>query len=147
MNLSKHFTLAEATSSQKAKMIGDKNQPNAEQLQQMKFTAECMERVREVLGDLPIRVNSWFRSPAVNKAVGGVPTSQHAKGEAVDFVCSGFGTPLQVALKLAAHKKDLQYDQLIYEHTWVHISFVSLGKPRLSDLTYVGAGKYNKGIQ
>jgi hypothetical protein len=147
MNLSEHFTLQEATASAKARMIKDDNQPDQKQLQQMKYTAEQMEKVRKILGDLPIRVNSWFRSPAVNKAVGGVSTSQHAKGEAVDFTCSLYGNPYEVCVELSARKGELQYDQLIYEHTWIHISFVNDRKPRLQDLTYMGAGKYIKGIK
>lgn len=147
MNLSEHFTLQEATASQKAKLIGDDNQPNEDQLRQMKYTAEQMEKVRAALGDVPIRINSWFRSYAVNKAVGGVSSSQHAKGEAVDFTCSLFGNPYEVCKKLSSMKEELQYDQLIYEHTWIHISFVSYRKPRLQELTFLGAGKYVAGIK
>lgn len=146
MNLSTHFTLAEATKSDKGERLGLSNQPDQKQLQTMKHTAEGMERVRTLLGDSPIRVNSWFRSPEVNKVVGGVSTSQHAKGEAVDFTCAVFGSPLEIALKLRDHWNVIKYDQLIYEQTWVHISFVSGRLPRGQELTYQGAGKYVKGI-
>lgn len=147
MNLSQHFTLREATASQKGERLGLDNNPSAAHLQNMKYTAAQMEKVRMVLGDNPIRINSWYRSLDVNRAVGGVPTSQHASGEAVDFTCATFGTAKEVALVLQSFKKELEYDQLIYEQTWVHISFVSERKPRGSDLTYMGNGKYIKGIQ
>lgn len=145
MKLSPHFTLQEAIYSKKADTLGLDNNPSGAHLAAMKHTASKMEQVRTILGDNPIRVSSWYRSPDVNKAVGGVPTSQHAKGEAVDFTCSFFGTAKEVALALQGFKKELQYDQLIYEQTWVHISF-TLSKPRGIDLTFLGKGKYVPGI-
>lgn len=137
MQLSKHFTLAEATVSETAKKRGISNQPNSDELLQLRFTAGCMEDVRRLLGGKPVRINSWFRNAAVNKAVGGVPNSQHQKGEAVDFTCSSFGTPLEICRFLSAHKDSLGYDQLILEPTWVHISFVR-NSPRRKDLTLAG---------
>lgn len=146
MKLSEHFTLAEATKSSTANRLGVSNQPNETELEKMIYTAEQMEKVRKVLGDLPIRVSSWYRSPEVNRAVGGTPTSQHSKGEAVDFTCALFGSAKEVALELSKHKEVLQYDQLIYEQTWVHISFVSDRSPRKLDLTWTGKRPYLDGI-
>ena len=145
MKLSAHFSLAEATFSRTAELHGLRNVPNDVQLERMKFTASKMEEVRELLGGHPIKVNSWFRGPELNKLVGGVSTSQHSRGEAVDFTCAWYGSAKEVALLLQKHKDDLQYDQLIYEQTWVHISFSST-QARKNDLTFLGAGKYTKGI-
>lgn len=146
MNLSPHFTLAEAIFSSTALAYKVDNIPDAEQLARMKYTAEQMEYVRKLLGNTPIRINSWFRGPKVNALVGGVNTSQHSKGEAVDFTSALAGTPLKICKILMAHKAEINYDQLIYEHTWIHISFVSDKRPRGNELTFLGQGKYKAGI-
>jgi uncharacterized protein YcbK (DUF882 family) len=51
--------------------------------------ARVMEEVRARLGDRPIRVNSWYRDPASNRAVGGARFSRHMSGDAIDFVVIG----------------------------------------------------------
>lgn len=145
MRLTDHFTIEEATVSSTAKKLGLDNSPNSTELWEIKFTAGCMEEVRRLLGNKPIKVNSWFRSAAVNKAVGGVANSQHRKGQAVDFVCPQFGTPLEICRYLSSLKDSLGYDQLILEPTWVHISFVR-NSPRRKDLTLAPGGKYLNGI-
>lgn len=144
--LSPHFSLAEATYSETAEDHGVENLPSSSILSVMKYTAERMEAVRDLLGDDPIKINSWFRGPEVNKLVGGVNTSQHSKGEAVDFTAPWFGTPLEVCREIMKHKDILNYDQLIYEQTWIHISFVKDKKPRKTELTFLGKGKYEPGI-
>jgi hypothetical protein len=87
-----------------------------------------------------------LRGIKLNALVGGSRTSQHAKGEAVDFQCLGFGDPKAICLELMANKKTLGYDQLILEPTWVHISF-TLGHNRGRELTYLGKNSYAEGIQ
>lgn len=111
-------------------------------------TARGMERVRALLDNKSVHINSWYRSPEVNAAVGGSPTSQHSKGEAVDFICPGYGSPLDVAKQLVKYQELLNFDQLIYEHTWVHISFQSNPnvKPRGQVLTLLNNKKYAVGI-
>jgi putative chitinase len=146
MNLSKHFTLDEATFSATAVSRGLENMPDSVQLGRMKYTATKMEIVRTVLGNHPIKINSWFRGPEVNKAVGGVSTSQHSRGEAVDFTAPWTGLPLEVCKILMEHKGLIGYDQLIYEQTWIHISFVQGKKPRGNELTFLGKGNYKEGI-
>ena len=64
-------------------------------------TAQEMQKIRKLLGDRPIRVNSWYRNPAVNQLVGGEPNSVHLKGLAVDFVHPVY-SPLQIRAKLDA---------------------------------------------
>lgn len=51
--------------------------------------ARVMEEVRERMGDRPISVNSWYRTPAANKAAGGAKYSRHMAGDAIDFVVAG----------------------------------------------------------
>lgn len=145
MKLTQHFNLHEATYSAKAISLELDNQPNERELETIKITAAKMELVRKVLGNRPIIVTSWFRSPKLNQAVGGSPTSQHQRGEAVDFKCPRFGSPRAICLKLMQHREELGYDQIILEPTWVHISFTD-GQPRRQELIYTGPGQYKKGI-
>jgi zinc D-Ala-D-Ala carboxypeptidase len=126
MNLSKHFTLEEMIHSQTASRLGLDNTPTKVALEALKFTAENMELVRELFGH-PIVISSGYRSLAVNKAVGGAATSQHTRGEAVDFLCPGFGVPANLMKILT--KSTIKYDQCILEYPlaanggWIHISF------------------------
>jgi len=125
MNLSQHFTLEEMTASQFAARNGIDNTPSPEALDHLRLVAMRMEDVRSRLGNQPIAVSSGFRSQRVNAAIGGTisPPSAHTLGYAVDFTCSGFGPPIEVA-KFLARQADLSFDQLIYEFgSWVHISF------------------------
>ncbi len=111
-HLSDHFTLEELTFSATAARKGLANVAPQPIIDQLILTADRMEKVRALLGH-PIRVLSGYRSPEVNKAVGGSKTSAHMTGHAVDFTCPGFGTPAQVAAHLAKHLTG--YDQLIEE--------------------------------
>lgn len=122
-------------------VTGLANNPNATQLAHLTKTAQSMEAVRKLLGQ-PISINSGFRSAAVNRAVGGSPTSAHALGYAVDFVCPAFGDPLAICKAIAA--SGIKFDQLILEkNRWVHISF----DPRLRQqvMSWHG-GKYVSGL-
>lgn len=141
--LSHHFTWKEATKTS----TGLPNTPvNQEHIDRISYTALQMEIVRAVLGRRPITVNSWYRSPAVNKAVGGVPTSEHAAGAAVDFTCSSYGTPYQICQSLIHNSHILNYNQLIYEGAWVHISFPPDGIAGKNEVLTMKAGKYYKGL-
>lgn len=115
--LSQHFSLEEMT----ATNTGLPNQPATEaDMDNLRRTANAMEGVRALLGR-PIRISSGYRSPAVNKKVRGVSTSAHCQGYAVDFTCPQYGSPAKVAKAIA--ESDIQFDQCIYEGTWVHLSF------------------------
>jgi len=123
MQLSKHLSRAEFERSDAATNYGINNSMNSGQLAKaMALAINCFEPIREHLGK-PIRVNSGYRSPAVNKRIGGASlTSQHSLGEAID---------------LDLHDRDLfewiidnvVFDQLIYEAgndteaAWFHISY------------------------
>ena len=84
-----------------------------------------MEKVRAFLGK-PISVSSWYRCLQLNREIGSKDTSQHTKAEAVDFICPAFGTPTDICKLLVANKDLIRFDQLILEHTWVHISWNSV---------------------
>lgn len=143
MKISDHFTIEEATTTS-SKLP---NYLTTEAAHTIYHTAQKMEMVRAILGNLPIHVNSWYRSAEVNAEVGGSKKSQHMKGEAVDFTCEKYGTPYQVCQKLAMHKQTLGIDQLIYEGTWVHISFVIPPRvPRLEVLTCMKDKSYEDGL-
>ncbi len=124
MNLSEHFTLQELTISDWADRNGVNNTPPADIVEQLKLLAAKLEEVRTVLGK-PILINSGYRSPKVNKAIGGKPTSSHQYGQAVDLRCPDFGTPEAVCRAIAA--SPIKYDQLILEFAtpagggWVHL--------------------------
>lgn len=121
MKLSDHFSLDEFTKSETADRIGDANDPTPAHMENLKRAAAGMEEVRAILGNRSITVTSGYRNPRVNKAVGGVPTSAHALGYAVDFHHASM-SDFAAATKLAA--SDLRFDQLIFEKgRCVHISF------------------------
>jgi putative chitinase len=141
---SKYFTLEEMTASNTAIRKGINNVPTGSAMQALAYTATRMDTVRTLLGH-PIRVSSGYRSPSLNKVIGGSNNSAHTLGYAVDFTCPGYGSPKDICNAIMAAK--IQYDQLIYEGTWVHISFDT--KNRMQDLTAVfGKGKttYLQGI-
>lgn len=124
MQLSPHFSLQEAITSQTAARLGIDNNPTSAMLEELRKTAVFMEMVRTALGNRPIIVTSWYRCPALEAAIVGRENSQghHPLGAAVDFICPSFGTPLQVAQCLAT-APNLSFGQLIYEFgAWVHIS-------------------------
>jgi len=116
--LSDHFTLEELTITQVRSVS---NIPSPEVIKILKLTAYMMEVVRSILNDKSILINSGYRSPGVNKIVGGSKKSAHMEGHAVDFICPGFGSPLKICR--AIKSSDIEFDQLIEEGTWVHISF------------------------
>lgn len=120
--LSPHFSLEEFIRSDTAERYKLDNTPPPEVQAQLQRTAELLEQVRDLLGGKAIRINSGYRGPAVNKAVGGVDSSAHTQGWAVDFVCPDFGTPLKVCVEIL--NSQLLFDQLIHEYgRWTHLSF------------------------
>ena len=121
-NISKHITYHEATVSPTALRMNIANDPNPEQLSNMKAVAErCFEPLREWYGS-PIKINSFFRCQQLNKAVGGAMTSQHTKGEAIDMSAGSRDGNKKL---FDWCKANLIFDQLIneYDYSWVHISF------------------------
>ncbi len=137
--LTPHFTLAELTVTN----TGLTNIPSGERKANLLHTALQMEKVRELLGNLPITVTSGFRSSAVNLKVGGATNSDHLSGFAVDFTRQGLSAYLTCAM---IADSDLVFDQIIHEkRRWVHISFAP--RNRRSVLTLLPSSKeYLQGL-
>lgn len=125
MQLTKHFDLAELTRSSVAQARGLSNEPPPELLPRLILTAEMLERIRSTL-DAPVIVTSGYRSPQVNIAVGGATSSDHTQGHAADIVAPMFGTPYDIARRLAPLVSTLGIGQIILEgikgKRWVHVS-------------------------
>lgn len=140
--LSEYFSLEELIRTS----TGLSNVPGEIELENLRDTAEQMERVRRVLLEHPIIVDSGYRSPQVNMAVRGVSTSAHCKGYAVDFTCPEFGAPQEIAKRIVG--SGIEFDQVICEGTWCHISFAP--EMRCQALTaHIAAGKstfYTPGV-
>ena len=138
MKLSEHFGLAELTKTS----VNIANVPNEAQVENLKRVCRWLERLRKRWndkygdGDDPIIINSGFRSAAVNKAVGGVPTSNHLTGCAVDIRCIG----MEQALRYAAILLDISdmsredFDELLIEQRrsviWIHFAVRPSGNRR-----------------
>lgn len=146
MNLSPHFTLEEFIASDTAARHGLDNSVPADLMPNAIAAAAMMERIRDALGGKPIIVTSGYRAPAVNKAVGSGPGSDHPKAMAFDFKCPAFGTPYEVCQHLAPLVSVLGIGQLIYEHTWIHVSTRPSDKIINRILTVRGKG-YEAGIK
>ncbi len=120
-----HFFWNELLASVEADKNNIINAPITEaQTENIITTANYLETIRELLGNNPVIVSSCFRSPKVNKLVGGSLTSAHLDGLAVDFVCNGSGDPAKIVSILRKHVNVLKFDQLINEYDrWVHIGW------------------------
>jgi hypothetical protein len=84
LHISRFFTWGEAIHSATAARRGIDNTPDEATMARIIMTARHLDDVRLALS-APVLVNSWYRSPALNKAIGSKPSSQHILGEAVDF--------------------------------------------------------------
>ena len=142
MNLSEHFTLRELCKTN----TGIENVPNEEQVDNLRRVCRWLEKLRKRWNDLygegddPIIINSGFLSPAVNKAVGGVPNSNHLTGCAVDIRCIG----MEQALRYAAILLDISdlnkedFDELLIEQKgrviWIHFAVRPSGNRRRTSL-------------
>lgn len=134
MNISKYLTFEEAIKSPTAKRLGIDNEPNPEQLGNMKYVAkEIFDPVREFVGG-PLLASSFFRSEKLNDAIpGSSKTSQHMTGEAIDIDCDGY----QYGSNLAVFdfiRNNLIFDQVINEYpdkfgmpSWIHVSKRKIG--------------------
>tara|TARA_R100001460_G_scaffold46697_1_gene84386 strand:+ start:1150 stop:1614 length:465 start_codon:yes stop_codon:yes gene_type:complete len=132
--ISQHISEKEATKSITALRLGIDNTPNGDAISNMKELAEkVFEPLRAWVGGA-IKINSFYRSPALNEAIGGSSRSQHCKGQAMDIDdIYGHKTNAEMFKFI---KDELSFDQMIWEFgnednpDWVHVSYVSEDKNR-----------------
>lgn len=131
MKLSQHFTLEEMIKSQTASRKGIDNTPTPEVIENLKLLCEnVLEKIRINFGR-PLTVNSGYRGPKLNKAIGGAKNSQHMTGQAADIEI------VSIDNKTLFNwiKDNMEFDQLILEFYkpgipdsgWVHVSWNSNG--------------------
>ena len=133
MNLSPHFTLEEMTRSEYAARRNLNNDPSETVIKNLARLCGLLEEVRALVGRA-IVVQSGYRSPEVNRGIGGSRNSQHISGCAADIRAVGLSAD---DLMLEVSESKVAYDQLILEfNSWVHISVPSVPstKPRLQRL-------------
>jgi hypothetical protein len=129
MMLSKHISDKEGIYSITALRLGLDNTPGDKEYSNMQLLAEkIFEPLRKYVGG-PIKINSFYRGPELNKAVGGSSKSQHCKGQAIDIDDTyRYKTNAEMYKWI---KENLNYDQMIWEFgddnnpAWVHVSYVS----------------------
>lgn len=147
--LSENFTLRELVASDTARSQGIENRPEEQAVIYLARLAMVLEMIRAELGGRPVVVTSGYRSPVLNRAVGGSRTSAHLDGRAVDLVVPLFGPPAEVAARVAG-MGFVVFDQLILERfgrrEWVHLGMARIGEvPRRQVLTIVD-GKVTPGL-
>ena len=127
--ISKHVSYKESVYSRTADRLNLNNDPSEAHLLNMKLIAEkVFEPLREHVGG-PIKINSFYRGPELNKAIGGSAKSQHCHGQAID-IDDTFGHATNAEMYNWV-KANLDYDQMIWEFgddknpNWVHISYVN----------------------
>ena len=127
--ISKHISDKESVYSRTALRLGIDNTPTKEHKENMvKLANEVFEPLRAYVGG-PIKINSFYRSPELNKAIGGSTKSQHCNGQAID-IDDTFGRCTNAEM-FHFIRDNLDYDQMIWEFgdddnpDWVHVSYVS----------------------
>jgi hypothetical protein len=119
--------MLEVSKSNTATRLGIDNTPKLSHLTNMKLLCEnVFEPLREWAG-VPIRISSGYRSEALNKAIGGSPTSQHCFGMALDL--DNDGSTVTNKMIFDYIRENLDFDQLLWEFgtennpDWVHVSY------------------------
>ena len=144
LKLSEHFALAELCKT-KTRLS---NEPNKEQVENLKrvcrwleelrlrYNLNKKEKIKNKEGEVPIIINSGFRSPEVNRAVGGSPSSNHLTGCAVDIRVAGIEQLLRYAvilLDISDESKE-DFDELLIEKKgpvmWLHFAVKPTGNRR-----------------
>jgi hypothetical protein len=135
MQLSEHFTLDEFTTSKTAIRQGIDNTPDAKARLRLAYLCQSiLEQIRQRIG-YPIVITSGYRSPELNKAVGGAKNSQHMTGDAADIICNHTTMRhLWQTIELMVRNGEILVGQLIWEGgdasapSWIHISNPREGK-------------------
>jgi hypothetical protein len=147
--LSAYFRIAELVGSDTARRLAIPNRPPLRVLRNLLRLARGLDRTRRLLGHR-LEISSGYRSPALNREVGGSPRSRHQAGLAADFVCKPYGAPYQICARLVRAR--IPFDQLIYEYGddadggWVHISFGNRARRRTLTIRS-GSRGYRPGIR
>lgn len=123
----KYFTIEELCASDTARRRGIDNRPPAEVVGRLQtLIEELLDPIRAAWG-APVTVNSGYRSPELNDAVGGVARSQHLRGEAADLSAGSPAANERLFRRIEALRRagEIEFDQLIDEarYRWVHISY------------------------
>ena len=150
MQLSKHFQLHEFEKSSTATRLNIKNKAGSGEIKNLTDVCyEILEPVRAKFDEKPVIITSGYRSEALCEAIKSSKTSQHTKGQAVDFEIAGVSN-LEVAIWI---ENNCNFDQLILEF-WkeeegatsglVHCSVVE-GSNRKQVLTFNGK-EYTNGL-
>jgi hypothetical protein len=134
MGLSKHVSYKEGMYSITALRLGLKNEPTEEHLTNMRLISEKVFEPLRAYVRSPIKINSFYRGPELNKAIGGSRKSQHCNGQAIDIddTLNGFSN----STMFNWIQDNLDFDQMIWEFgdeynpDWLHISYVSPEKNR-----------------
>ena len=120
--MAEYFTLLELLRSETADRLGIRNLPSDGDLERLEWLiTHCLDPIRKLWGQI-IRVNSGYRSPELNRAVGGSPTSQHMTGEAADITTGSIEGNRRLFDMIV--QSDIDFDQLIDEngYHWLHVS-------------------------
>ena len=148
MQLSKHFKLIEFEKSMTATRLGIKNKAGSGEIKNLTDLCYGVLEPTRAKFDKGITITSGYRSEELCEAIGSKKTSQHTKGQAVDFEIAGVSN-LEVALWIS---NNCDFDQLILEYWndeepnagWIHVSFVE-GSNRKQILTFDGKN-YTNGL-
>ena len=142
MYLTQNITLEECCFSKDAKALKISNIPTALVIENLTLLAnKCLQPIRSHF-NRALLISSGYRCIELNIAIGGVKTSQHCKGEAVDFIVKG----VDISTVIQWIRNNLDFDQLIDEYSgkkhWIHISYRK-GRNRKQVLRYKN-GVYTK---
>lgn len=117
-----NFKAEEFINSNTAKMEGIDNtlcDKDQEILNNLEIVADKAQEIRKLL-DKPMKINSGYRCLKLNRLLGSKDTSQHTKGQAIDFICPSFGSPKDIIVFLK--ENNIEVDQCLMEGSWIHLS-------------------------
>jgi len=144
IKLSNHFSVKEFERSNTALRLGINNVMGGDETgNAVSLCRTILDPLREHL-NLPVRITSGYRCLELNTVIGSHSGSQHIKGMAADIVVSGMDSKdvAQAIIDLG-----LPFDQVIYEGTWVHVSYAACPRGKILTATFVGGkAHYSEGL-